>query len=236
MDGDVGLLGPKSILLKKQQDLIFHELASLLSALNSPVRLRIIHFLSQGPHPVELLAKKLDQTIANTSMHLRKMYNEGLLKIEGRGQQRFYEIANDALRQFWENIQDYAQLNNPSLKLKNELSDIIEWTFSFKDTLKFLKNGKAVLCDARPIEEINLTKTMPDWYITYHPTFGDKQSILSHKKRLSQKLKGKMVLVFCRGRFCVMSFQFAENLIKNGIRAYRCPWSWYQIEQMINEK
>ena len=71
---------------KDRQEYLFSEMSALLNGLASPVRLKIIHFLTQAPHSVEQLAQKLGQSIANTSMHLKKMQRENILKTENLGQ------------------------------------------------------------------------------------------------------------------------------------------------------
>ena len=79
--------------LKQRQEDIFVSLASLLGAMAAPVRIRLIHFLSQAPLTVEVMASKVDQSVANTSMHIRKMLNEGLVTVESLGQKRLYTLA-----------------------------------------------------------------------------------------------------------------------------------------------
>jgi DNA-binding transcriptional ArsR family regulator len=59
--------------LKTKQDHLFNDASSILSSLSAPVRIKLIHFLSQAPLTVEVLSGKLGQSVANTSMHLRKM-------------------------------------------------------------------------------------------------------------------------------------------------------------------
>ena len=97
---------------KERQDYLFNEMASLMDALASPVRLKIIHFLTQAPHSVEQLSLKLGQTVANTSMHLKKMQREGILKIETMAQKRIYSLAQGEMR----DLRDARLLLTPTVE------------------------------------------------------------------------------------------------------------------------
>jgi DNA-binding transcriptional ArsR family regulator len=67
MTGDI--MDNKLKVLKQRQEDIF-SLASLLGAMAAPVRIRLIHFLSQAPLTVEVMEIKVDQSVANTSIWL----------------------------------------------------------------------------------------------------------------------------------------------------------------------
>ena len=53
----------KLLKLKEQQNELFCSIAAIIGAISSPVRIRLIHFLSQGPLTVETLAIKIDQSL-----------------------------------------------------------------------------------------------------------------------------------------------------------------------------
>ena len=127
-------------LLKNQQVGVFEKMAGVLSAMAAPVRIRLIHFLSQAPLTVEVLASKTDQSVANTSMHLRKMLNEGLVSVETMGKKRLYTLT-PAVLEFWESYQDFIQKFDPALKINSkELFGEISWEENWTNTRKLLKN------------------------------------------------------------------------------------------------
>ena len=76
------------------KDEIFDIASRILGALNSPVRLRIIQVLSNGPKSVEEIAIMLDQKVGNTSQHLQKMSRESLVYSKKDGVKRVYQIKN----------------------------------------------------------------------------------------------------------------------------------------------
>ncbi len=212
--------------LKERQEETFSSLATLLGAMASPVRIRLIHFLSQAPLTVEILANKVDESVANTSMHLRKMLNEGVLKVETLGQKRLYSLS-PAVLDFWEDFQDFAQKLNPSLSLEmNDVYGDINWSYSLAETKRMLRSKEIVLVDVRPRDEVLNDMNSVD--ILSIPQSELKEGM----KKLSKK---KKILVFCRGRLCALSAFSVNYLRENGYKAYRLDASWSVIKGVIND-
>ncbi len=208
--------------LKERQEDIFVSLATLLGAMASPVRIRLIHFLSQAPLTVEVMASKVDESVANTSMHLRKMLNEGLVKVETLGQKRLYSLS-PAVIGFWEHFQDFAQKIDPSLVL--EIQDVygdINWGYSLAETKKMLRSKEIILLDVRPKDEVSSSED-----VLHIPQSDLKESF----NKLSKK---KKILVFCRGRLCALSAFSVNYLRENGYKAYRLDVSWNVIKGAIH--
>jgi DNA-binding transcriptional ArsR family regulator len=210
--------------LKERQEDIFVSLASLLGAMASPVRIRLIHFLSQAPLTVDVMASKVDESIANTSMHLRKMLNEGLVSVETLGQKRLYSLSAPVL-EFWENYQDFAQKLDPTLKLEtHDIYGDINWTNSLDETKKLLHAGDVILLDVRPRDE---GVGEDDSGMVLHIPQAELKSSL---KKISKK---KKVLVFCRGRLCALSAFSVNYLRENGYKAYRLDISWNVVKGVV---
>jgi rhodanese-related sulfurtransferase/DNA-binding MarR family transcriptional regulator len=212
-------------LLKERQEDIFVSLASLLGAMASPVRIRLIHFLSQAPLTVEVAAGKVDESIANTSMHLRKMLNEGLVSVETLGQKRAYSLAPEAL-EFWEHYQSFAQKLDPSLVLSTSgIYGDLNWTQSWSETKKLAKAGEVLLLDVRPNDEV---------------IEGDSASFVLHipqsdlKTSLKKLPKKKPLLVFCRGRLCALSAYSVNYLREMGFNAYRLDVSGNVVKGVVH--
>lgn len=207
--------------LKHRQDDIFVSLSALLAAMASPVRLRLVHFLSQAPLTVEVLSQKVDESIANTSMHLRKMLAEGLVSVESLGQKRLYTLAPEVL-EFWENFQDFAQELDPTLELATgEVYGEIDWKLDWEHTRKLIKAGEVTLLDVRPQDEVTLEAAHP--HVLHIP-----QGEL--KAKLKDLAKKKNYLVFCRGRLCALSAFSVNYLRENGLKAHRLERSWNSLK------
>lgn len=210
--------------LKERQEDIFVSLASLLGAMASPVRIRLIHFLSQAPLTVDVLASKVDESIANTSMHLRKMLNERLVSVETLGQKRLYSLS-PAVLEFWEDCQDFAQILDPTLRLEtHDIYGDINWTESLDETKKLLRAGDVILLDVRPRDE-----GIGEDYsgtVLHIPQAELKSSL----KKISKK---KKILVFCRGRLCALSAFSVNYLRENGYKAHRLDASWNVVKGVV---
>ncbi|MBY0516807.1 MAG: helix-turn-helix domain-containing protein [Bacteriovoracaceae bacterium] len=218
-------MGAKDIAeLKNKQSEIFDEASAILSVLAAPVRLKIVHFLSQAPLSVEVLAQKIDQSVANTSMHLRKMLNVGVCEVESIGQKRLYSLHFEVFS-FWEMIQDFIQKIDPSLVLiSKEDEKEINWLLSDAETKRLLKAGKAIILDVRPEDEISEPIEL-DSYLHV--------SSLQLKSEIKKIPKNKTILVACRGRFCAMSAFSVSYLRENGFDAYRIDQSFFKINKKI---
>lgn len=213
--------------LKQRQSDIFEVMARILGAMAAPVRLRLIHFLSQSPLTVEVLAVKTDQSIANTSMHLRKMLNEGLVSVESVGQKRLYTLEVCVL-EFWETCQDFIQKLDPTLKMNPvDMYGEINWNEDWDETRKLIKKNEVIFLDVRPSDEV-LEENQNYSQVIHIP-----QSDL--KKSLSKLSKKKKILVFCRGRMCGLSAYSVNYLRESGFKAFRLEESWTRLKKEIEE-
>jgi DNA-binding transcriptional ArsR family regulator len=213
---------------KNRQDELFIQIASLLSGLASPVRLKIIHFLSQAPHSVEQLSLKLGQSVANTSMHLKKMQRENILKTETSGQKRIYSLSHPELKHFWEQIQDYAQAQDPTKIIdSNDIyNEDLVWKKNLKETIKEIKSQKIILLDVRPLDEVDELDPNYLKYVMHIP--------FDNLKKMKDDLpKNKDILIICRGRLCVMSNESTFHLRKMGFSAFKGNFSWFQLSQAL---
>ncbi len=215
----------KLLQLKQRQSTIFDSMAGILSAIAAPVRIKLIHFLSQAPLTVEVLAAKTDQSVANTSMHLRKMLNEKLVNVESMGQKRLYTLE-PAVLDFWESYQDFIQKLNPSLKLDSqEYFGDIGWTEDWEKTRKLIEKKEVIFLDVRPGDET--ADDLEDFSEVIHIPQQDL------KKNLDQLSKRKKILVFCRGRMCALSAYSVNYLRENGFKAYRLEESWTRLKKEL---
>ncbi len=212
---------------KRRQLKIFTTLSEKLSAISSPVRLKLIYFLSQAPLSVEILAEKIEQSIANTSMHLRKMLNEDLVTVQQMGQKRIYSL-DSAVMTFWEHCQDFLGHLQPSMKDLMEFDAAeINWPHPLKKTIKDLLDKKIALLDVRPMEEVSHDPIKEISY--FHVPF---DQLKERWKNLPKKIP---LLIICRGKYCVLSTEATYILKAKKFKVYRMPYSWFVIDKKIQE-
>lgn len=214
-------------ILKNQQDHHFSEMAKMLGVLSSPVRIKLIHFLAQGPLAVEVLAGKINQSVANTSMHLRKILSVGLVNVTTQSQSRIYSL-HPATFEFWEACQNFIQKVDPDLFIDaSKVYGDIDWKGSLISALEMVDSNEAILLDVRPDDEI---KNSPDVKNIHHLSM---ENLLNDDLKLPKR---KIILVFCRGRFCALSSHAVFNLRQKGFTAFRLNESWFSLDKMISQK
>lgn len=213
--------------LKLQQDSSFNTMAGMIGGLAAPVRIKLIHFLSQAPLSVDVLAVKIDQSVANTSMHLRKMLSENLVTVSASGKSRIYALRPATL-EFWEACQDFVLKLDPTLKLDvSSLYEDMNWNKDLSSTTKLARNREVLFLDVRPTDEQGGLLNQIE--VVQIPANEINKSISKLPKR-------KPILVICRGRFCALSAQIVSDLRKEGINAYRFEHSWFKLKNALNEK
>src|SRR5256885_7333350 len=90
------------------KDALFDAFAEMAKALASGRRAEIVDVLAQGERSVEELASEIDQSVANTSHHLRALAQAGLVRTRRDGTRIFYALASDRLGELWAALRDVA--------------------------------------------------------------------------------------------------------------------------------
>ncbi|MDA8284225.1 MAG: metalloregulator ArsR/SmtB family transcription factor, partial [Actinomycetota bacterium] len=90
------------------KDALFDAFAEVAKALSSGRRAEIVDLLAQGERSVEEIAAQIDQSVANTSHHLRAMARAGLVATRREGTRIFYRLASDRVAEAWAALRDVA--------------------------------------------------------------------------------------------------------------------------------
>ena len=85
------------------------------------------------------------------------MQRENILKTETLGQKRIYSLAQEQMKDFWEQIQNFALIHTPSNRIiSHELyQEDLEWFKDMEETIIMIKTRKLTLLDVRPNDEID---------------------------------------------------------------------------------
>lgn len=201
---------------------LFEQLAQIGKSLGHANRLLILDVLAQGPCQVDVLSQKLDLSVSNVSKHLQHLKQTGLVVSEVQGTQRIYQLSDEAvvpliqiLRQIAENqMAEVATLLNEKLHPRAPLMP-----FNPKELKQAVQENKVTLLDVRPSDEyqaghidgaINLPIEALD-----HPT--------TQTLAFAQLPHQKPIVVYCRGPYCLWSYEAVEKLQANGHTASRMP-------------
>jgi rhodanese-related sulfurtransferase/biotin operon repressor len=193
---------------------LFEQFALVAKTLGHPQRLELIEQLGQGPRSVDLLAEKLGAPIANVSQHLQTMRRAGLVAAERQGKFVVYRLADDSVLAAMQAIQRVAE-NNLA-----EVGKIVRGYFEQRDSLEpvtreelsgRLRDGMVTVLDVRPADEFALG----------HVPGALNVPLSELDARLATLDPEKDIVAYCRGAYCVMSFEAVSRLRAQGFSARR---------------
>lgn len=193
---------------------IFASLARIGTALSSPVRLELIELLAQGERSVDELATLTGASVANTSQHLQKLKQAGL--IVGRKDAQFvrYRLAGDEVVALFRALgtagQAYLADVDRIVRLYLDAKDELE-PVPAADLLERARKGIVTVLDVRPPEEFAAGHVAGAVNIPVHEL----------ERRLAELPRRKEVVAYCRGPFCLMSFDAVQLLRAKGLKARR---------------
>ena len=90
------------------KDALFDGFADIAKALANGRRAELIDVLAQGERHVDELADEIDQSVANTSFHLRTLAAAGLVTTRRDGTRIYYRLASDRVGELWAAVRDVA--------------------------------------------------------------------------------------------------------------------------------
>ena len=196
------------------KDALFEGFAEVAKALASGRRAEIVDVLAQGERSVEEVAGELDQSVANTSHHLRALARAGLLTTRRNGTRIYYALASDRVAELWAAVRDVAEAHVAGLdKLAAAYlgdRDGIE-VVDRKELAARIKQGQIVVLDVRPATE----------FTAGHIAGARSVPISELRKHLKALPSGAEVVAYCRGPYCVYADDAVRELAKRGFKAAR---------------
>jgi ArsR family transcriptional regulator len=196
-----------------KQDL-FEHLASVAKAMSHAVRLDLMEHLGQGERTVEALSGLVGQSIANTSHHLLVLRRAGLAEARKDGVHVYYRLSGDDVVDLLGSLRVTAERHNA------EVERVLSGYFRARDDMEPLsreellrraKDGLVTVLDVRP----------PDEFASGHLPGAVNIPLSDLGKRLKDLPKEHEVIAYCRGAYCVLSYEAVAELRKKGYRARR---------------
>ncbi len=197
--------------VKKQ---LFEQFARIGTAISSPARLELLELLAQAERSVDSLATLTGLTVANSSQHLQALKRAGLIAARKQGQFVFYRLAGIEVTQLLEALQSVGEAHLA------EVDRLVRSFVDARDTLEPVdaaelaaraRKGMVTVLDVRPAEE----------FAAGHLPGAVNVPIVELRERLKEFAKGKEVIAYCRGPYCLMSIEAVELLRAKGFKARR---------------
>lgn len=193
---------------------LYQHIARVASALASESRLHLLEFIAQGERSVDVLAHMTGLSMANCSKHLQALRAAGLVQARKEGLRVYYALAGDdvvvlysALRHVAEGrVAEVEKLVRTWLRHKDEMEPVQP-----AELLDRAAKGLVTVIDVRPPEE----------YAAGHVPGAINVPMEQLKSRLARFPKRKEVVAYCRGPYCLMSFDAVRTLRDRGIKARR---------------
>jgi rhodanese-related sulfurtransferase/predicted transcriptional regulator len=193
---------------------LFAQLAVVARAMGSAARLELIDFLAQGERNVEELAEVADLSVANTSKHLQQLKAAGLVEAHRDGKHIRYRLADDRVLDAIGNLRILAEahLDQVGELVANYLRsrDSLE-PVPATELLERARHGLVTVVDVRPPRE----------YAQGHIAGALNIPLEQLKRRLKELPRDREIVAYCRGPWCVLSFEAVARLRKAGIEARR---------------
>lgn len=192
-------------------------LAEVAKALGHEHRIELIEQLAQGPCSVEAIAERVGLSVANASQHLQQLRRAGLVSTRRDGKRVVYRLADNteahivfllgALRHVAEHaVASMERVIGAYFRARDELEPV-----AAPELLTRLREGGVVLLDVRPEDEYDLG----------HLPGAMNIPLRQLERRLSELPRDHQIVAYCRGPYCVLSFEAVAALRTRGLNARR---------------
>ena len=194
---------------------IFASLAEVAQALGHAHRLELLEHLAQGERSVEGLAARAGLNFANASRHLQILRRARLVEAQRHGKHVLYRLAGDA--QVVELMKALGRVGERNVAEVNRVMtdyfharDALE-AVSREDLVSRLHDGLVTVLDVRPEDEFALG----------HLPGALNIPLAELDRRLAELPANREVIAYCRGPYCVLSFEAVAVLRMRGYVVHR---------------
>jgi ArsR family transcriptional regulator len=193
---------------------LFVQFAAVAKSLGHAHRLEILEQLAQGERSVEVVADRTGLSIANASQHLQQMRRAGLVANRREGKFVYYRLADDAVLDLLAALRRIAERNIA------EVERVIRSYFDKRDSLEAVsreelveraRGGTATILDVRPEDEFALG----------HLPGALNIPLRELEARLSEIEPEQEIVAYCRGPYCVLSYEAVAQLRARGFKVRR---------------
>lgn len=199
---------------KAPKQRLFDELARIAQALGHAHRLGILEQVAQGERSVEALAQTNGLSVANASQHLKFLRAAGLVASRRAGKFVLYRLADEAVLDLLAALRHLAERNSA------EVGRVLNDFFRQRDHLEAVTRaelqsridlGLVTVLDVRPHDEFALG----------HVPGAVNVPLAELDARLAEFDPAQEIVAYCRGAYCVLSFDAVARLRALGFNARR---------------
>ena len=190
-------------------------LAEVAKAIAHEHRLEMLEHLAQGERSVETLARLTGVSLANASQHLQHLRRAGLVTARRDGKRVLYRVSEEedvvallsALRRVSERTAaGMERVLNSYFRARDELEPV-----SRDELMERLEAGGVTVLDVRPGDE----------FAAGHVAGAVNVPLAELERRLGELPTGDLIVAYCRGPYCVLSFEAVAALRARGFSVRR---------------
>lgn len=193
---------------------LFTQFAAVAKTLGHAHRLELLEQLAQGERSVEILAQRIGLSTANASQHLQQMRRAGMVAARRDGKFVHYRLADDAVLDLLAALRRIAERNVA------EVERIVRSYFHDRDDLEPISRqellqrsraGMVTILDVRPEDEFALG----------HLPGAVNIQLRELEARLAEFDPAQEIVAYCRGPYCVLSYEAVAALRTRGFKVRR---------------
>ncbi|MHB0867352.1 MAG: ArsR/SmtB family transcription factor [Thermoleophilia bacterium] len=199
---------------RKYKNAVYEQLARIGKSLATGPRLEILDLLCQGPRTVDIIASQIGQSVANTSHHLQVLRRARLIAAEKQGVHVTYSLADDQVCSFFLALRGLAE--SRLLEIEQVTREFLEEkgmmeAVNREALIERVRSGEVTVLDVRPAEEFRAG----------HIPGAISVPLDDLEQKLTELPRGREVVAYCRGPYCVLAIEAVEVLRRNGFKASR---------------
>ena len=193
---------------------MFGQFAAVAKAAAHPHRLELLEQLAQGERSVEVLADRIRLSVANASQHLQHMRRGGLVDARRDGKFVFYRLADDAVLTLVASLRRVAEVRSA------EVERVVRSYFNNRDALEPVT--RAELMERLKADVVTVLDVRPeDEFALGHLPGAVNVPLAELERRLSVLDPAHEIIAYCRGPYCVLSYEAVAQLRARGFKIRR---------------
>ncbi|MPZ21658.1 MAG: metalloregulator ArsR/SmtB family transcription factor [Luteitalea sp.] len=209
------------MLNKSPKHALFELFARVARAIGHAARLELIEQLAQGERRVELLAERTGLSVANASQHLQQLRRAGLVTSHRDGKFVVYRLADESVLELLGTVRGIAE------RQLAEVERIVRSYFADRDSLEPVsreellersREGLVTILDVRPAEEFALGHLPGAVNV---PLRQLEDRLREGSAPLAEVDPSREIVAYCRGPYCVLSYEAVALLRSRGFTARR---------------
>jgi len=193
---------------------LFEQFADLARVLGHAHRLELLEHASQGERSVERLAQLTGLSVANASQHLQHLRRGGFVQSRRDGNRVLYRLGDGPVLELLAALRCYAERSRAEVReVVTDYFDRLDRLepVSREELLGRLQDESVTLLDVRPEDEFALGHLPGALNLPFDEL----------ERRLAEIPRDQEIIAYCRGPYCVLSFEAVAMLRARGYRVRR---------------